>query len=139
MRGFATPTEAQQSALLQEIPKNVAIDKLRPQVAQAAPAIAAFVGQLACMADYNGGTALNAHAAPGVDLYGRYVSLRPMARAKYHDKAACMSVSRVHGWKAPANNALQFEVVYKADDSGEISKLMHEAVRQSDGTWLFTQ
>lgn len=139
LRGFATPTDAQQMGFQQEISKNVGNNKIRPLVSEAAPAIAAFIGQLACMVDPTGGSALNAHAAPGIDLQNRYVGLRPMRLAKYHDKSSCMSVSRVHGWASPANNALQFEVVYKADDSGEISKLSHEAVRQADGTWLFTQ
>jgi hypothetical protein len=139
MRGFAPATDAQQEGFQQEVSKNVASQKIRPQVSDAAPAIAALIGQLACMVDHTGASALKAHAAPGVDLHNRYVGLRPMRLARYHDKSSCMSVSRVHGWKAPANNALQFEVVYKADDSGEISKLSHEVVRQPDGAWLFTQ
>jgi hypothetical protein len=139
MRGFAAASDAQQAGFQQQIPKNVPNQKLRPMVDEAAPAIAAFIGQLACVVDTTGANALNAHAAPGIDLHNRYVGLHPMRLARYHDKSTCMSVSRVQGWKAPANNALQFEVVYKADDSGEISKLSHEAVRQPDGVWLFRQ
>jgi hypothetical protein len=137
-RGFAMATAAQQEATTQEIARNVGSDKLRPTVTQATPAIAAFLGQLACLNNPSGASALNAHAAPGVNLHNRYVGLSPMRSARYHDKASCMSVSRVHGWKAPANNALQFEVVYKADDSGEISKLKHEVIRQPDGSWMFS-
>lgn len=139
MRGFAAASDAQQAASQQQIGKNVPNQKMRPQVNEASPAIAAFIGQLACVIDTTGANALNAYAAPGTDLHNRYVGLHPMRLTKYHDKSTCMSVSRVQGWKAPANNALQFEVVYKADDSGEISKLSHEAVRQPDGVWLFTQ
>lgn len=139
MRGFAAPSDAQQAAVQQEIGKNVANNKMRPLVSEATPAIAAFIGQLACLADYTGASALNVHAAPGTELQNHYAMLRPMRAAQYHDKSTCMSVARVHGWKSPANNALQFEVVYKADDSGEVAKLNHEAVRQPDGTWLFTQ
>ena len=139
IRGYAAPTDAQQIGFQHEISKNVTNNKIRPLVSEAAPAIAAFIGQLACMVDDTGASALSAHAAPGTDLQNRYVEMRPMRLAKYHDKSSCMSVSRGHGWKAPANNALQFEVLYKADDSGEISKLSHEVVRQADGAWLFTQ
>ena len=138
-RGFAAATDAQQMGFQQEISKNVSNNNIRALVSDAAPAITAFIGQLACLSDHSGASALNVHAAPDTDLQNRYVGLRPMRLARYHDKASCMSVSRVHGWKSPANNALQFEVVYKADDSGEISKLSHEAVRQADGTWLFTK
>ena len=138
-RGYAVANDAQQIGFQQEISKNVMNNKIRPLVSEAAPAIAAFIGQLACLSEHSGASALNVHAAPDTDLQNRYVGLRPMRLAKYHDKASCMSVSRVHGWKSPANNALQFEVVYKADDSGEISKLSHEAVRQADGVWLFTK
>lgn len=139
LRGYAAPTDAQKIGFQQEIAKNVSNNKIRPLVSEAAPAIAAFIGQLACLNDHAGASALNVHAAPDTDLHNRYVGLRPMRLAKYHDKSSCMSVARVHGWKSPANNALQFEVLYKSDDSGETSKLSHEAVRQSDGVWLFTQ
>jgi hypothetical protein len=139
MRGFAPITEAQQAATRREISKNVVGEKLRPLVADAAPAIASFLDQLACLADYTAASALNASAAPGIDLQNRYAMLRPMRGAQYHDKGTCMSVMRVNGWKAPANNALQFEVVYKADDSGEVAKLQHEVVRQPDGSWLVSQ
>jgi hypothetical protein len=138
-RGAGAPSEAQQAAVQQEIGKNVPNAKLRPMVTEATPAIAAFIGQLACVLNPDGASALNAHAAPGEDLHNRYVGMHPLRLTKYHDRSTCMSVSRVHGWKAPANNALEFEVVYKADDSGEVSKLSHEAIRQPDGAWLFTR
>lgn len=138
MRGYAMATSAQSQAYKDEVGKNIGNAKMRPLVTEAAPAIATFVGQLACLTDPSGASALNAYAAPGVDLQNRYVGLRPMRLAKYHDKGSCMSVARVHGWKSPANNALQFEVLYKADDSGETAKLQHEAIRQPDGTWLFS-
>ncbi|MES2316139.1 MAG: hypothetical protein V4631_01475 [Pseudomonadota bacterium] len=138
-RGFATPTEAQQEAFTLEIGKNVANAKMRPLVKDATPAIANFIGKLACVVDSTGSRSLNEYGAPGVELHNRYVSNHPMYQARYHDKGSCMSVTRVHGWASPANNALEFEVVYKAEDSGEIKKLTHEAVRQPDGAWMFTR
>lgn len=137
--GFAAPTAEQSQAVSALIPKNVPNEKVGALVSEATPTISEFVGKVACMADYRAATSLNGLAAPGVNLGNSYIMLFPMRAAKYHSKAACMSVTRVHGWKLPAANALQFEVVYKADDSGEVAKLGHEIVRQPDGTWLFTQ
>lgn len=139
MPGYASPSDTQLQGYQSEITKNVADPKLRAQINLASEAIAEYIGRLACLNDHSGASALNAYAAPGVNLHNRYVGLRPMREMQYHDKGSCLTVSRIQGWKAPANNALQFEVVYKADDSGEIKKLNHEAVRQPDNSWLFTQ
>lgn len=137
--GFAPLTGEQQDAIATAIPRNVPNDSVGATVKEAAPAIAEFVGKLACLSDRRSAGALNAFAAAGVNLGLAYLVRHPMASAPYHHKSACMSVNRVHGWKMPAANAVQFEVIYKADDSGEVAKLRHEAVRQPDGTWLFTR
>lgn len=137
--GFAVATPQQQKAIERAIPKSIPNEQLRKMVAEASPAIAEFVGRLACLAEHTGASALNEYAAPDANLHNRYVGLRPMRSAQYHNKAACMSVSRIHGWSAPANNALRFEVIYKSDESGEASKLTHEAIKQPDGIWLFSQ
>lgn len=137
--GYAMATPKQQQGIKQAIPKSIPNVHLRPRIAEASPAIAAFVERLACLAEHTGASALNEYAAPGANLHNMYVGLRPMRSAQYHNKAACMSVSRVHGWSTPANNALRFEVIYKSDESGETSKLTHEAIRQPDGVWLFSR
>lgn len=135
--GFALATPRQQQAIKEAIPKSIPNERLRKMVAEASPAIAEFVERISCLADASGTSALNEYAAPGAHLQVLYVGLRPMKSTQYHNKAACMSVSRIHGWSAPANNALRFEVVYKSDESGEASKLNHEAIKQPDGVWLF--
>ena len=56
----------------------------------------------------------------------------------YHNKEQCVNVARVSGWTSPSINALRFEVVYLADDSGEVVKQNNEVVKQPDGEWLFT-
>ena len=61
-----------------------------------------------------------------------------MTKMPYHNKGTGVSVSRIHGWNAPALNALRFEVVYLAEDSGESAKTSHQVVKQPDGAWLFT-
>ena len=139
LKGFAPATPEQQQAIKRELSKSIPDAKVRSLVGEASSAISTFVERMACLADYTGASALDEYAAPGVQLGSMYISLRPMRSAQYHNKAACMTVSRIHGWMAPANNALQFEVIYKADDSGETAKLTHEAVKQPDGTWLFAR
>lgn len=139
MPGFAAITQGQQQALRQELAKTVPNEKVRALVKEAAPTIAAFIEQLSCLSEVRGASAMNAYAGPGIDLGSRYIMLRPMRSAQYHDKSSCMTVTRVHGWTAPANNALRFEVVYTAADSGEVAKGSYEMMRQPDGAWLVLQ
>lgn len=139
-KGFAVISAEQQQVISREISKLVPKDAVGKSAVDAAPAIASFIERLSCLIDYTGASALNEYAAPGVNYFGTMYGgpLRPMA-TQYHDKNFCMTVVRVQGWKAPAKNALNFEVTYKADDSGEVKKIEHEAVKQSDGIWLFTR
>lgn len=138
--GYATPTAAQQQRLRAELVKNALGARISAMVKQAGPSIAPFLQQVSCLADtsYSARDALNIYAAPGAQLM-QYNNTAPMHAAKYHHKGSCLTVARVHGWQAPANNALRFEVMYVADDSGEVMKLEHEVVRQPDGAWLFTK
>jgi uncharacterized protein YchJ len=62
-----------------------------------------------------------------------------MSGARYHDKNSCLTILRLQGITAPALNALRFEAVYLAEDSGESVIKEHEAVRQLDGQWLFNR
>lgn len=137
--GYAMATPKQQQLITQAIPKSISNAHLRPRIAEASPAIAEFVERLACLTDHTGASALNQYAVPGANLHNRYVGLHPMRLMKYHNKTACLSVSRIHGWSGPANNALRFEVIYKSDESGETKKLTHEAIKQPDGVWLFSR
>ena len=59
-----------------------------------------------------------------------------MVFARYHSKGA-LTVTRIHGWTAPALNALTFEVMCLAEDSGESTKTRHQIVKPPDGEWLF--
>lgn len=107
-------------------------------VSEAAPVIKNFLRTNACIPGYNG-SALNLYAAPGKSYssYG-YIGA-PMPLMRYHHKSICASVIRVHDWKMPARNALSFEVVYHADDSGETVKGHHVLVKQPSNEWLFTR
>ncbi len=132
--GYATSTQDQRQAIARELPKNVPNEKLRELVREASPTISAYLERVSCLNHASGISALGEFAAPGVFFGGG-----PVMRTQYHNKAICMSVFRIHGWTMPAANAIQFEVVYKADDSGETSTSSYEAVRQPDGAWLFTR
>lgn len=135
-RGFAQITSEQQKAIASEIPKVVPNENIRQIVKDATPTLTTYVERLSCLAEEAGLSALLEYAAPGARI--SYWN-RGMAYVQYHNKAACMTITRIQGWNAPALNALQFEVTYKADDSGEIGKSQHEIVRQPDGAWLFTK
>ncbi|MEY4561042.1 MAG: hypothetical protein RLZZ618_319 [Pseudomonadota bacterium] len=138
-RGFAPVNAEQRQAIQNELPKALPHNRIQPQVEEAGPAIASFIERVSCLAEPTGASALNEFAAPGHDLGAYYIPNRPMRAAVYHNRASCMTVVRVHGWVAPAANALRFEAVYKAEDSGETIKLSHDAIRQPDGVWLFVR
>lgn len=140
MPGFASPTAAQQEGYVKEVTKLATDGRIKSMVAEAASEISGLIAKEACLMDKTGVTALAVHGAPGSLLGNRYnVSDYPMTKMPYHDRGQCLSVKRVHGWHAPANNALQFEVLYTAADSGETATIWHELVKQPDGSWLFTR
>ncbi len=140
-RGFAQITSDQQKAIANEIPKVVPSTNVRPLVDEATPAIAMFLERMSCLQDTVGLQAMQEFSAPGSSaiLDGNLRFNRPMRNTQYHNQVACMNVTRIQGWNAPALNALQFEVTYKAEDSGEVGKSQHEIVKQPDGAWLFTR
>lgn len=139
MRGYAAATPEQEAAIARELTKNVPA-LMRAAEAETDATLKDFIERLSCMVDYTGASAMNIFAAPGaVGVVGTLSAVRPMTRTPYHNKASCLTVTRVQGWTAPARNALRFEVVYTADDSGEAVKSRHEWVRQPDGTWLTTE
>lgn len=135
-RGYATPTAAQQHMLAEALTTVTATQGIRLAVSDAATTINSFVTRVACLTSPAGASALNEFAAPG-KRFEYYGSLAPSLRARYHDKGSCMTVARLQGWRAPANNALVFEAVYKADDSGEVISMSHELVKQPNDSWLF--
>ena len=129
----ADQSKAVEAALMKSIPN----DRIRDIVKDAAPTIIALAERVSCLVNGTGRSALTEYAAPNKSGF-IYLSY-PMETMQYHDKAFCTTVLRITGWQAPANNALSYEVTFKADDSGETKSLRHEIVRQSDGSWLFHQ
>lgn len=134
MRGFAAITPEQQKAIAVELFKVVPNESIRQILKDAAPTLTTHIERLSCMAEDSGLSALLEYSAPGARI-SFWNAAMPYTR--YHNRASCMTVTRVQGWNAPALNALQFEVVYKAEDSGEVTKSQHEVIKQPDGAWLF--
>lgn len=132
-----SPEQADQ--IKKETEKKTTDAKLRALIADAAPTIQEFIGKFSCLAATNDFPKLSRmftiYAAPGKYL----VPIPPMNQTPYHNKNTCLNVARIQAWQAPALNALKFEVVYLAEDSGESTKTNHEMVRQPDGVWLFNQ
>lgn len=138
--GYSLITPEQSKAVETALMKSIPNDRIRDMVKDAASTIVAVAERVSCLSNDTGRSALAEFAAPNKSnfIYLNY----PMHFAggtKYHDKAFCMTVLRISGWQAPANNALSYEITFKADDSGETKSLNHEIVRQSDGSWLFSQ
>jgi hypothetical protein len=135
--GYALIAPEQTKAIEGALMKGIPNDRIRELVKDAAPAITVMAERVSCLANGAGRSALAEFAAPNKSGF-IYLSY-PMETMQYHDKAFCATVLRITGWQAPANNALSYEVTFKAEDSGETKTLRHEIVRQSDGSWLFTQ
>lgn len=136
--GLALMSDAQHAQIDMALSVKSRDQTLVQAIAEAAPVIKNFVKTNACITGYNG-SALNAYAAPGKSYSTFGYDGAPMQLMKYHNKASCASVLRFHGWSMPARNALRFEVVYSADDSGETIKNVHELVQQPTGEWLFSR
>lgn len=81
---------------------------------------------------------LNYLAVPGVNLgawsYGWGYPNSPNFM-KFHDRSHCVSVRAIDGWAMPALNALQFRVIYFAEDSGETVNFVYLMKKSDDGSW----
>lgn len=136
--GLATITQDQISKIQAGLLSKNQNTSVAQAISDATPVISNFIKTNSCITGYNG-SALDAYAAPG-KTFGSFGYIgAPIPQMKYHNKATCASVLRFHGWEMPAKNALRFEVVYIAEDSGESVKGNHELVKQPSGGWLFTR
>ncbi len=105
---MAAITPEQQVKIAQALEKRITDARIKAKIDEASPTIKAFVERLSCLVGGNGGGSLNIYAAPGVGFDNL---MPPMALTRYHNKGACLTVTRIHGWAAPALNVLTFEVV----------------------------
>lgn len=137
-RGLAPITDAQSAKIDAALQVKSPDKALTQAVAEAAAAIAPFLKIHSCMTGYNA-SSLNVFAAPGKTYPNNNYTKGPMPTMYKHDKAACVSVVRIQGWKMPSPNSLRFEVVYASDQSGESGKGQHEVQKQPGGEWLFSR
>ena len=134
--GIAMITAAQQNKIANELAKKPAQKDLQTKISEASTIIQQFLEKNSCIKTNSANSSKLIYFAPNSPqanapmLYG--------GSMHYHNKEQCVNVARVSGWTSPAINALRFEVVYLADDSGEVVKQNNEVVKQPDGEWLFT-
>lgn len=95
-----------------------------------------------CIKTNDGVLQLNFLAVPGVNVRETSVAEaypKHQNFMKYHDPGKCLSVRVVDRWVMPALNALQFRVVYFADDSGETVNYQYLMKKMDDGSWRLQQ
>lgn len=103
-------------------------------IAESSSVIESFAKAESCINNHRD-SSLELYTAPGGRMNTSYA---PMMSMKYHDRSKCVTVAKLQGWSMPARNALQFEIVYVSEISGEVKKRGHEVVKQPNGEWLFT-
>jgi len=132
-------TEEQQNQIVQALSKKVPDTRMQALITDATPTIKEFIEKVSCLPAGSNGFSnsrrLAVYAASGANLFIE----SPLNSTPYHNKSACLTVKRIHGWGSSALNALNFEVVYIAQDSGESTKTNHQMVKQPNGAWLFNQ
>jgi hypothetical protein len=105
----------------------------------ALPNIEKVIGIHRCIPDWKSLRMLNVYAVPGEDMMSatdnRWSYPNSPFLLEYHDKNKCLGVSILDRWTMPALNALQFRVVYLADDSGETLNYQFLFKKMDDGSW----
>lgn len=106
---------------------------------EALPFIQAAIATHQCINDSDALRFMNRYSVPGVTLddisWGNFNYPNSQIYMKHHDRNKCVSVSAINQWTKPALNALQFRVVYFADDSGEMVKFGYVFRKLDDGSW----
>lgn len=132
---MATQPETSQGKSAQLIVPN---DKrVEAAIDEALPTIKKVLGIHPCLKDAESVRLMNIYAVPGVNLATGAWYLFPNNSnfLKYHDLNKCVSVNALDQWTMPALNALQFRVVYFADDSGETVNFTYLFKKIDDGSW----
>ena len=135
----ATPSSPEQ-----EIKVIVPADtRTRAAIDAALPTLKEALAIHRCVKVDDGMLRLNFYAVPGVDLRNRPFGANfPNAELymKYHERSNCVTVRVVDNWTMPALNALQFRVVFIAEDSGETVNFNYLMKKSSDDdSWKIAQ
>lgn len=91
------------------------------------------------MKDGSSARLFSPYAVPGSEnnIFGPFATpeYSPIGRTKFHDKNKCVSVRAIDQVALLALNALQFRVVYLAEDSGEANNFQMQFLKSGDGSW----
>ena len=121
------------------IPKD---EKIKSAIDAALPNIKKILSIHSCLIDPQGLRLLNQYAMPGVNLeshgFGSGGPVPPIMTMQYHNKNKCVGVRSIDQFSMPALNALQYRVVYFANDSGETRSYQFLLQKSEDGNWLLT-
>jgi hypothetical protein len=132
---IAPITAVQVDAIKVAFPTKLKNKQIATAILQASETITEFLKVESCITGDNA-TPLNTFAAPGKE-YLSFSYIGPMLMMRSHSKSACLTVNKIHGFEMPTKNMLSFEVVFAAEDSGEMSKRHYAVQQQDDGSWLF--
>lgn len=95
-----------------------------------------------CVRTQGGMLQLNALAIPGVNVAGPewWNGQFPNSslHMRYHDRSKCVTIRAIDNFAMPAFNALNFRVVYFAEDSGETVNFGFQMKKTEDGKWLLS-
>ena len=108
--------------------------RTRAAIEAALPTIKQVVGIHRCVRAFGGMLQLNNLAVPGVNMGSSYFPDHEYFM-NYHDRSKCVSARAIDNWAMPALNALQFRVVYFAEDSGETVNFVYLLKKTEDGSW----
>lgn len=143
MPSMATPSGSDQVAQV-VIPSD---KRVRSAIDEAMPTIKTVLGIHQCVRTHDSLRQLNFHALSGVDMIKQtdsrysYPNMDPNGRGtmgngmKYHDTNKCVDIRAIDKFAMPALNALNFRVVYFANDSGETVNFNYSFRKVDDGTW----
>lgn len=101
-----------------------------PLFNDAKPAIANYIGLIACGASSG---RLQRYSAPGTQSGNLAL---PHGNMEHHT-GGCLRILRVNNIRKLAANALSFDVYYMSPQSEEVVRRTHRAIKQPDGEWLF--
>ncbi len=92
-----------------------------------------------CIKVDDGMLQLNVYGLPGVSMERWELGYPNNSRfMKYHDRSKCVSIRAIDNFVMPALNALNFRVVYFAEDSGETVNFGFQMRKAEDDRWLIS-
>lgn len=140
--GLAQATDAGQGTQTQLV---IPADKTAAAALEAAlPVIKKVIALHQCMKDGSSARLFSPYVVAGgennIFVYGLQTGYyAPITQTKFHDKSKCVSVRAIDQVTLLALNALQFRVVYLAEDSGEASNFQMQFMKSDDGSWKLSK